>query len=68
MNVEEFWKEISDELRKRSQIHTQDVVVPLVDLDNVEDGKIYELAFDGTDSHAEQIEKNYRIVIPRRRH
>ena len=50
-------KEISDELRKRSQIHTQDVVVPLVDLDNVEDGKIYELAFDGTDSHAEQIEK-----------
>jgi len=50
-------EEISDELRKRSQIHTQDVVVPLVDLDNVEDGKIYELAFDGTDSHAEQIEK-----------
>ncbi|RAH15844.1 MAG: proline--tRNA ligase [Methanobacteriota archaeon] len=50
-------EEISNELRKRSQIHTQDVVVPLIDLDNVEDGKIYELAFDGTDSHAEQIEK-----------
>ncbi len=49
--------EIADELRRRSHLHTQDVVIPLVDLKAVEDGKIYELAFDGSDSHAEQIEK-----------
>ena len=49
--------EIADELRRRSHLHTQDVVIPLVDLNAVEDGKIYELAFDGSDSHAEQIEK-----------
>lgn len=49
--------EIADELRRRSHLHTQDVVIPLVDLNDVEDGKIYELAFDGSDSHAEQIEK-----------
>ncbi len=48
--------EIADELRRRSHLHTQDVVIPLVDLKAVEDGKIYELAFDGSDSHAEQIE------------
>ena len=29
----------------------------MTDLDNVEDGKIYELAFDGTDAHAETIER-----------
>jgi len=49
--------EIADELRRRSHLHTQDVVIPLVDLNAVEDGKIYELAFDGSDSHAEKIEK-----------
>ena len=49
--------EISNELRRRSQSHTQDVVIPLTDLNAVEEGKIYELAFDGTDAHAEKIEK-----------
>jgi prolyl-tRNA synthetase len=49
--------EISDELRRRSKLHTEDVVQPLTDLNSIEDGKIYELAFDGSDSHAEQIEK-----------
>ena len=49
--------EISNELRRRSQLHTQDVVIPLTDLNAVEEGKIYELAFDGTDAHAEKIEK-----------
>ena len=49
--------EISDELRRRSKLHTEDVVQPLTDLNSIDDGKIYELAFDGTDSHAEQIEK-----------
>ena len=49
--------EISNELRRRSKLHTEDVVQPLTDLNSIEDGKIYELAFDGSDSHAEQIEK-----------
>ena len=49
--------EISDELRKRSRAHTEDVVIPLTNLDDVEDGKIYEMAFDGTDAHAETIER-----------
>ena len=49
--------EISDELRARAEAHTEDVVIPLDDLNNVEDGKIYEMAFDGTDAHAETIER-----------
>ena len=49
--------EISDELRLRASAHTDNVVIPLTSLDDVEDGKIYEMAFDGTDSHAETIER-----------
>jgi len=49
--------EISAELRKRAAAHTENVVVPLTDLNDVEDGKIYEMAFDGTDAHAETIER-----------
>ena len=49
--------EISDELRTRAAAHTENVVIPLTDLENVEDGKIYEMAFDGTDAHAETIER-----------
>jgi prolyl-tRNA synthetase len=49
--------EISAELRKRAAAHTENVVVPLTDLNHVEDGKIYEMAFDGTDAHAETIER-----------
>ena len=49
--------EISDELRNRAAAHTQDVVIQLTDLDEIEDGKIYEMAFDGTDAHAETIER-----------
>ena len=49
--------EISDELRTRAAAHTENVVIPLTDLSNVEDGKIYEIAFDGTDAHAETIER-----------
>ena len=49
--------EISDELRARAKSHTENVMVELNDLDTVEDGKIYEVAFDGTDSHAETIER-----------
>ena len=49
--------EISDELRARADAHAGNVIVPLTSLDDVEDGKIYEMAFDGTDSHAETIER-----------
>ena len=49
--------EISDELRNRSKAHTENILIPLTDLKNVQDGKIYELAFDGTDAHAETIER-----------
>ena len=49
--------EISDELRDRSKAHTENILIPLTDLENVDDGKIYELAFDGTDAHAETIER-----------
>lgn len=49
--------EISDELRARAKSHTENVVIQLTDLEKVEDGKIYELAFDGTDAHAETIER-----------
>ncbi|MDA9714406.1 proline--tRNA ligase [Euryarchaeota archaeon] len=49
--------EISDELRTRARAHTENVVIPLTDLGNVDDGKIYEIAFDGTDAHAETIER-----------
>ena len=59
--------EISDELRKRSQAHMSDVIQPLPPInlvDNayvlegeVKDGHIYELPFDGTDAHAEAIER-----------
>jgi prolyl-tRNA synthetase len=49
--------EIADELRSRASAHSENVVVPMTSLDDVEDGKIYEMAFDGTDSHAETIER-----------
>ena len=49
--------EIADELRTRAAAHSENVVIPLTDLENVEDGKIYEMAFDGTDAHAETIER-----------
>ena len=49
--------EISVELRARASRHTENVVLQLSSLEDVEDGKIYEMAFDGTDSHAETIER-----------
>ena len=33
-------------------------MIPLTNLEDVEDGKIYEMAFDGTDAHAETIERS----------
>jgi prolyl-tRNA synthetase len=59
--------EISAELRKRSQAHMSDVIQPLPSITmvdgeyildgEVKDGHIYELPFDGTDAHAEAIER-----------
>ncbi|RAH12044.1 MAG: proline--tRNA ligase [Methanobacteriota archaeon] len=49
--------EIADELRTRASAHSDNVVIPLTDLNKVEDGKIYEMAFDGTEAHAETIER-----------
>ncbi len=49
--------EIANELRARAIAHTGNIIQPLTDLNAVEDGKIYEMAFDGTDAHAETIER-----------
>ena len=65
--------QVSDELRRRSHAHMTDVVVQLPNfteengqwkLDGeIEDGKIYEIAFDGTDAHAEIIEKHTGLTF-----
>lgn len=59
--------EIAEELRKRSSAHMSDVVQPLPNFTEqdgtwvmngeIEEGKIYEIPFDGTDAHAEAIER-----------
>ena len=59
--------EISDELRNRSSIHMQDVIQKLPEFvqndgkwemkGEIIDGKIYQMAFDGSDAHAEVIER-----------
>ena len=59
--------EIATELRKRSSAHMDDVVQPLPPFNEIdgtwvmdgeiEDGKIYQIPFDGTDAHAEAIER-----------
>jgi hypothetical protein len=65
--------EISDELRKRSSAHMDDVLQPLppfVERDgkwemegSIEDGKIYQIPFDGTDAHAEAIERSTGLTF-----
>ncbi len=59
--------EIAEELRKRSSAHMSDVIQPLPNFTEqdgtwvmngeIEEGKIYEIPFDGTDAHAEAIER-----------
>ncbi len=59
--------EIATELRKRSSAHMEDVIQPLPAFEEndgnwvmqgeIEDGKIYQIPFDGTDAHAEAIER-----------
>ena len=65
--------EISNELRKRSMNHMTDVMVRLPDFENndghwtmkgeIIDGKIYEMPFEGTDAHAEIIEKQTGLTF-----
>ena len=65
--------EISNELRKRSMEHMTDVVISLPDFENndghwtmkgeIIDGKIYEMPFEGTDAHAEIIEKQTGLTF-----
>ena len=65
--------EISNELRKRSMDHMTDVMVRLPDFENNDghwtmkgemiDGKIYEMPFEGTDAHAEIIEKQTGLTF-----
>ena len=66
-NCRNVLSEISDELRNRSSMHMQDVIQQLPEFVQTEgkwvmkgeivDGKIYQMAFDGSDAHAEVIER-----------
>ena len=66
-------KEIADELRKRSSAHMDDVMASLPKFTNqdgswkmmgeIVDGKIYEMPFDGTDAHAEIIERQTGLTF-----
>jgi len=59
--------DVANELRKRSHVHMNDVMLPLPEFvenegewtmnGDILDGKIYEMPFDGNDAHAEVIEK-----------
>ncbi len=49
--------EISDTLRERAKLHCDNIVHQMKNLEEVIEGQIYEMAFDGTDSHAEIIER-----------
>ena len=70
-NIVELCKQklddVANELRKRSHVHMNDVMLPLPEFvenegewtmnGDILDGKIYEMPFDGNDAHAEVIEK-----------
>ena len=66
-------EQIADELRRRSSAHMTDVMVRLPKFTNedgswkmtgeIVDGKIYEMPFDGTDAHAEIIEKQTGLTF-----
>ena len=70
---EQKLNEISDELRRRSSVHMTDVVIPLPEFiqdgedwslnGEILDGKIYEMAFDGSDAHAEIIERQTGLTF-----
>ena len=53
-----------DELTNRSHEHVKDCVIPLQSLNQeIIDGRIYEVAFDGTDADAEILEKATGLSI-----
>ena len=55
---------IQSELLQRSQSHVDDCVIRLEHLDQeILDGKIYEIAFDGSDADAEKLEKTTGLAI-----
>ena len=72
-HVERLLEEVADELRNRSKLHTEDVIDQLPAFEQidgvwkmngeVEEGKIYQMAFDGSDSHAEIIERTTGLTF-----
>ena len=66
-NCRKVLSEIAQELRNRSSTHMQDVIQQLPEFTNndgkwemkgeIIDGKIYQMAFDGSDAHAEVVER-----------
>ena len=72
-SVNEVLNEISDVLRERSTAHMEHVIQPLPPFseDNgswtmngeIKEGHIYELPFDGSDAHAEIIERTTGLTF-----
>jgi len=71
-NVKEMLSEISEELRNRSALAVSGIVqkfpIEILSADDsldslIEDGIVYEIAFDGTDSDAELLEKKTGLIL-----
>jgi prolyl-tRNA synthetase len=57
-------KLVHEELTSRSQSHVSDCIIRLESIDqDILDGHIYEVAFDGTDADAELLEKTTGLAI-----
>ena len=55
---------VHTELTNRSQAHISDCIIRLENMDQeINDGHIYEVAFDGTDADAEVLEKSTGLTI-----
>ena len=55
---------VHDELTNRSHAHVEDCVIQLQSLDQeIMEGRIYEVAFDGSDADAEILEKSTGLAI-----
>jgi hypothetical protein len=72
-NVMRLLDEVSAELRSRSAVHSDNVIQPLPAFEEnegnwtikgtIDEGLIYELPFDGTDAHAEVIERSTGLTF-----
>ncbi len=62
-SVTERLDEISDELRKRANESVRASITSIGDLSEVQEGFVHEVAFDGTDSDAENLEKSTGLTI-----